>query len=344
MSRLLYAFALFSTASAAWAEDTYLPKTYTPHTLELPEHVPKPDLPTDNVLTKERIELGGRLFFDSLLSEDNRMACAACHSPVDGFSDPRQFSEGINGHIGKRQSMSVLNLAWKDSFFWDGRAKTLREQVLHPIKDPTEMSLPIRRAVARLNRYGNYKTDFEKAYGPGNVTEKKLALALENYLLSLKSTDSKYDDSVEGKVSLTEQEKLGQKLFHTPYDPKSQTRGASCYECHSGPLFTDHAFRNNGLNATDDLGRYVVTLKSDDKGKFVTPSLRNIELTAPYMHDGRFSTLEDVLDHYSSPFSQKHQTLDPALQPHASTGILLSNEEKAAIIAFLKTLTDPEHK
>ena len=315
------------------------PPGSTPYILEPAKGFPKPNLPADNILTEERASLGERLFHDTILSIDGTVSCAACHVVEFAFSDDVDLSRGFEGRLGKRNSMPIFNLAWKENFFWDARAKSLREQVLEPIQDHLEMAANLNRVVYRLNRRKTYREDFQKAYGPGPITKKTLSLALENFLLTIVSHDSKYDRVLANKVTFTKDEEKGRQLFFT----RHQKGGAGCFECHGGPHFTDYQARNNGLPLQPDLndtGIFQVTGKKEDTLKFVTPSLRNIGITSPYMHDGRFAKLEDAVAHYNSPLHQS-PTLDPKLK---KKGLGLSKEEQAALVAFLKTLTDPKFK
>ncbi len=299
--------------------------------------LPQPKLPADNPLTPAKIALGKDLFHDKALSRDLSISCASCHFSEHALSDPRRFSAGIEGRLGDRNAMPLFNLAWKDSFFWDGRAKSLREQVLIPIEDHREMDDSLANVVRKLAPKAK---EFEKAFGTAEVTAERMALALEAYLLTLTAHNSKFDRAQRGEVELTAEEKRGFELFMTEREPRLGAMGADCFHCHGGALFTDHLFRNNGLEiSAADTGRHRVTGLSLDKGTFVTPSLRNIALTAPYMHDGRFQTLEEVLDHYSHGV-QRTATLDPNLAKHPDGGLGLTAEEKRSVIAFLKTLTE----
>ena len=305
--------------------------------LSYPKSFGKPKLPKDNALTKERSALGERLFHDTILSIDGTVSCAACHVTEFAFSDDVDLSRGFEGRLGQRNSPPLFNLAWKDHFFWDGRAKSVREQVLQPIQDHLEMAANLNRVLFRLNRKKSYRQDFAKAYGPGQITRETLSLALENFLLTIVSGDSKYDRFVAGKEKLSKLEESGRKLFFTTHDKG----GAGCFQCHSGPHFSDFAYRNNGLPPAEDLndlGRFKVTKKSKDKLLFSTPSLRNIALTSPYMHDGRFAKLENAVEHYNS---KPH--LSPTLDSQLKTGGLsLTKTEQEALVAFLETLTDPQ--
>ena len=305
--------------------------------LVFPKEFGKPTLPIDNKLTKERISLGEKLFHDTILSIDGTVSCAACHVEEFAFSDDVDLSRGFEGRLGKRNSPPIFNLAWKNHFFWDGRARTVRDQVLQPIQDHLEMAANLNQVLYRLNRRKSYREDFKKAYGPGEITSEMLSLALENYLLTIVSGDSKFDQSLEKKVKLDPLEDEGRRLFFTSHE----SGGTGCSECHSGPHFSDFTFRNNGLRPApdlNDLGRYGVTGKEKDKLLFSTPSLRNVAITSPYMHDGRFKNLTEVIEHYNTALHQT-STLDPALKKQ---GLQLTAAEKRALLAFLQTLTDPQ--
>ena len=315
-----------------------LPKKLTPYPITLPKHIPIPALPLDNPLIKERVVLGKKLFSESKFSRTNSISCASCHQG-ETLSDPRQFSLGVDGKKGTRHSMPLFNLAWKKSFFWDGRSPSLRAQALIPIEDHLEMDETLDNVVAKLKADPTYPPLFAAAFGSGKITPQNIGLAIENFLLTRLSFDSKLDRSVKGMATLTTEEKRGFELFFTEFAPRLGKFGADCFHCHGGALFTDHSFHNNGLSTTDDIGLAAFTKKASDQFKFSTPSLRNIALTAPYMHDGRFATLEEVIDHYNSEF-KRTKTLDPNLAKHPR-GLGLSDADKKALIAFLKTLTDP---
>lgn len=316
-----------------------LPEHYTPYAFTMSRRFPIPELPRDNPLIVERVALGKRLFHEKSLSRNDTISCATCHLETHGFTDARATSIGIDGRQGDFNSMPLFNLAWKSNFFWDGRAETLRAQVLMPIADHREMDLSPATASNKLAAMDDYQTLFNKAFASPGITPEKMALALEQYLLTLVTGQSRFDKAMNGTETLTEIEKRGFELFITESDPRTGQRGADCFHCHGGPLFTDHQFHNNGL-ANAGQGRASVTGSSADRGKFITPSLRNISRTAPYMHDGRFATLEEVIDHYSTGV-HRSPALDPNLAKHPGTGLNLSRKDKDAIIAFLHTLTDP---
>jgi len=315
-----------------------LPDSPTPFPISLPRHVPIPKLPLDNPLITERVTLGKKLFHETSLSRTREISCASCHQGP-AMSDPRRFSPGVDGKHGNRHSMPLFDLAWKDSFFWDGRAPSLRAQALIPIEDHLEMDDSLENVIAKLQADPTYPKLFKQAFGSGAITAENIGLAIENFLLTQLSFDSKFDRSMKGQVELTDEEKRGFELFFTESEPRLGRHGADCFHCHGGTLFSDHDFHNSGLTPNEDIGLEATTGKASDRYKFSTPSLRNIALTAPYMHDGRFATLEEVVDHYNSPF-EPSQTLDPNLAKHPQ-GLGLSEEDQAALIAFLKTLSDP---
>lgn len=309
---------------------------------------PRPALPLDNPLLTERVILGKKLFHDTQLSKNNNISCASCHQQQHAFTDPRPLSKGTHGKNSTRHSMPLFNLAWKSSFHWDGQAPSLRSQTFLPTSNHLEMDQDLNHLTEKLNTDPTYQILFKKAFSSPTpdqtITPEKISLALENFLLTLTSHDSKFDQAANGKTTLTEQEQQGMTLFFTEHDPRSDRRGADCFHCHGGANFSNHQFHNNGLAPNikpTDLGRFLITKNPADKNKFATPSLRNIALTAPYMHDGRFQTLEQVIDHYSNPIPNS-PTLDPNLAKHPKTGLGLNQQEKAALLSFLKTLTDPK--
>lgn len=314
-----------------------LPPGTHAYPLAITQRFPQVTLPADNPLTQEGVALGEMLFHDKRLSINNSQSCASCHERNLAFSDARTVSLGAEGQKGTRQAMPLFNLAWSQSFFWDGRAASLRQQVLMPIQDAHEMNEKLERVVEKIS---DTKAQFEQAFGSSEITPDLIAKALEQYLLTLISQESRFDQTVRKVAQMTEEEKRGLQLFVTEFDPARGLRGADCFHCHGGTLFTDHQFKNNGLALSpEDLGRMLVTGKETDKGKFKTPSLRNIAATAPYMHDGRFATLEEVVEHYSTGV-KRSATLDPNLAKHPEAGLQLTAEEKHALVAFLKTLTD----
>jgi cytochrome c peroxidase len=312
----------------------------TPYAFVVPAGFPQPELPADNPLTQEGVALGEALFHDRRLSAGRVQSCASCHEQPRAFTDGRATSPGVDGTFGTRNSMPLFNLAWSPTYAWDGGKARLRDQVRAAMTNPIEMKADREAVAAELNRDAPLREKFAAAFGSPEITADRVDLALEQFLLTLVATDSKFDRALRGAAQLTEEEKQGFALFVTEFDPVRGRRGADCFHCHGGALFTDFGLRSNGLDlAGADAGRALVTGKSTDAAKFKTPSLRNVAVTAPYMHDGRFATLEDVIEHYDHGV-QRAPTLDPNLAKHPSAGLALTTEEKAALVAFLRTLTD----
>ena len=331
----------------------------TPLAFTVPPGFPQVALPADNPLTFEGVELGRRLFHDPRLSGDGTQSCADCHRPDRAFSDPRPLSLGIAGLPGTRHSMPLLNLAWSPDYAWDGSQPRIRDQALAAMRNPLEMHADPEKVAALLATDPAMAAAFEAAFGPAPaappptsglrskvsalppaVTSARLVAALEQHLLTLVSADSRFDRALRGEAELTELEKEGFALFATENDPARGQRGADCFHCHGGALFTDHQPKHNGLDlVSKDSGRARVTGSAADAGKFKTPSLRNVALTAPYMHDGRFQTLEEVVAHYDHGVARA-ANLDPNLAKHHASGLGLTSGEKSALLAFLHTLTD----
>lgn len=242
------------------------------------------------------------------------MACSSCHHEVLAFSDaPNQFSTGIDGVKGTRNAPALFNLAYQNRYFWDGRAPSLRVQALQPIQNPVELHDTLPDVLKKLSADQTYVKQFAKAFGSAGITPERIGLAMEQYMLTIYSGDSKFDRFRAGKATLTAQEQHGLKLFQTPFDPKQGKFGADCARCHSGPLFSDLEFKNNGVDIDpNDIGLMLVTNRPQDKDKFKTPSLRNVEVTAPFMHAGEYKTLSDAVGHYMDDITPS-ATLDPGL-------------------------------
>lgn len=309
---------------------------------QMPRSFPQPALPRDNPLTVPGVNLGEALFHDSRLSINGRQSCSSCHAPSTGFVDAgKRFSRGAEGREGNRNAMPLFNLAWQTNFFWDGRARSLREQVLAPIQNPVEMHATLDSVITNLVQ-GGYAAAFQAAFGSPEITTDRIARALEQYLLTFVSGNSKFDRVQAGQEKLTDEEAKGFQLFFTEYDPRHDQYGADCFHCHGGALFSDFGFHNNGLDLeanAADIGRSAITQRTYDRAKFKTPSLRNVAVTGPYMHDGRFNSLEEVVAHYVQGV-KRSDTLDPNLAKHPDGGVPMSGEDQRALIAFLKTLTD----
>ncbi len=332
----------------------------TPLPFTIPPGFPQIELPADNPLTVEGVALGAKLFRDPRLSGDGTQSCADCHQPAHAFSDPRPLSLGIDGQPGTRHSMPLFNLAWSPNYAWDGSQPRIRDQALAAMRNPLEMHADPEKVAALLATDPEMSAAFQAAFGPASppsdssapssvpptsvlrpaVTPARIAAALEQHLLTLVSSDSKFDRAIRGELELTEQEKEGFALFATEFDPGRGQRGADCFHCHGGQLFTDYQVKHNGLDLVSaDQGRAKVTNAAADRGKFKTPSLRNVALTAPYMHDGRFKTLEDVIAHYDHGVARA-DNLDPNLAKHPAEGLRLTDADKSALLAFLRTLAD----
>jgi cytochrome c peroxidase len=312
----------------------------TPLPFVVPAGFPQPELPADNPLTQEGVALGELLFNDRRLSAGSRQSCASCHAPERAFSDGQATSAGVDGLRGPRNSMPLFNLAWSPAYAWDGGKPRIRDQVRAAMTNPIEMKADLAVVVAALNRDAGLRGKFAAEFGSPEITADRVDLAIEQFLLTLVAADSKFDRSLRGTEHLTEEEKQGFALFVTEYDPARGRRGADCFHCHGGALFTDFGLRSNGLDvASADAGRALVTGKPTDAGKFKTPSLRNVAVTAPYMHDGRFGSLEEVVAHYDHGV-KRAPTLDPNLAKHPDAGLALTPAEQRALVAFLRTLTD----
>ena len=318
----------------------------TPYPLVIPPFFPPMDIPSNNPLTVEGVKLGRYLFWEKKLSGNNTMSCGTCHIPEHGFSDPAQFSTGITGALGNRQSMALVNLGWAYNYFWDGRAISLEDQVVQPVENPIEMDEDWNIALEELRNDPIYPPMFKAAFGTTEITKDKAAKALASFLRTLISADSKFDKERRGEYTFTPLEEAGFNLFlqEGGMNPTTQQPwgGADCFHCHghAGMQMSNYLMHNNGLDAHfhNDPGRAAITGNVLDSGKFKTPTLRNVALTAPYMHDGRFQTLEEVLDHYNSG-GVISTTIDPFMEA-SGHGLYLSEIDKQAVIAFLHCLTD----
>ncbi|MFM7731697.1 MAG: cytochrome-c peroxidase [Flavobacteriales bacterium] len=318
----------------------------TPYSLVIPPLFPQMDIPADNPLTVEGISLGRYLFWEKKLSGDNTQSCGSCHLPEHGFSDPNRYSVGIDGSQGNRQAMALVNLGWAYNYFWDGRSLTLEDQVIHPVENPIEMNEDWNHALEELRADPIYPALFKAAYGTEEITRDRAAKAMASFLRTMISADSKFDRERAGTYEFTPLEEQGFNLFLMEGGMNANTGtpwgGGDCFHCHgiAGMQMGDYLMHNNGLDShfAADPGLAAVTNNPLDSGKFKTPSLRNIELTAPYMHDGRFNTLEQVIGHYNTG-GQVSTTIDSFMEG-AGGGLYLDQASQMAIIAFLKTLTD----
>lgn len=314
----------------------------TPYRFETVKHFPKMPVSEINRTTNEGVNLGRFLFYDSILSIDYSMTCASCHQQNHAFSDaPNQFSVGVNGDSLSRNTMPLYNLAWYPSFFWDGKAKTIEEQVFFPVKSHLEMNLDWGVAENRIRKSTLYKPLFKLAFGNQKIDSNLIAKAIAQFERTLISSSSKFDDILNGNGYLTEDEYKGYGLVN------DQTKGG-CLHCHitdGNGLGTNQKFSNNGLDPYfeeedyTDKGKAKITGLKSDIGKFKIPSLRNLSYTSPYMHDGRFTTLKQVLDFYSEGVNHS-LNVDSKMEFSKQGGNHLSEIEKNNIILFLLTLND----
>ena len=278
-----------------------------------------------NELSAEKVALGKALFFDPILSVDSTISCGSCHQIEYAMSDRnRKFSIGVDGQLGTRNSPALFNLAWQEDFMWDGGVNHLEFVPLAPIENHIEMNLDFVEAMDRLNNSKYYRTEFKRIFDVDHISDREFLYAMAQFMAVMVSAESKYDDMVLGKSKFSMDEQKGYELFKT-----------NCAECHAEPLFTSTTFKNNGLDSTiTDEGRKRTTTYEEDLGKFKVPSLRNLAYTAPYMHDGKLKTLEEVLDHYSDGIQSNSQS------PPDIENLNLSELEKQQIISFLHTLND----
>lgn len=302
----------------------------TPVYFEVPKGWPQPQYDfKKNPLTEEGFQLGRHLFYDPIMSRDSTISCSSCHLQQTGFTHvDHDLSHGIEGRIGTRNSLALINLAWSKSFHWDGGVNNLEMQPINPIESPTEMDEKLQNVVAKLQRSDKYKTLFTKAFGDEKITSQRLLKALAQFTVSLKSTNAKYDKVMRKTETFTAQEQHGYDVFKV-----------NCASCHTEPLFSSDRFENNGLaidNTLNDLGRTKITGRAADQRRFKVPTLRNIQFTFPYMHDGRFKTLTEVVKHYNSLTNNKN------LGKELSQPMNLSDKDRVDLVAFLQTLTDKE--
>ena len=303
------------------------------YNLEIPADFPALAFDRDkNPVTVNGVALGKKLFYEGRLSRNNSISCGFCHIQENAFTHHgHPVSHGIDNRLGIRNAPPIQNMAFLRNYTWDGVSHDLDERSLVPITTDFEMDSSMPEVVGKLNTDANYKKLFKAAFGDENITGERVLKAISQFMATMVSADSKYDRVLKGKTTFTAEENEGYKLFRT-----------NCASCHSGALFTDESFRNTGMyyNAQyNDRGRYRVTLDWNDNMKFRVPSLRNVEYTAPYMHDGRFTTLEAVLNFYSD-LVENQPNLDPLLKKDGHIGIRMNPSEKQYIIAFLKTLSD----
>lgn len=302
----------------------------TPLYFEVPKGWPKPHYDfTKNPLTEEGFQLGRQLFYDPIMSKDSTISCASCHLQATAFAHvDHSLSHGIDGKIGTRNSVALVNLAWSKSFMWDGGVNHLDMQPLNPITSPTEMNESLENVVAKLRKNVKYSALFNAAFGDSNITGQRILKALSQFELMLVSANSKYDQVMLNKAEFTDREQKGYELFKS-----------NCAACHHEPLFASDKFENNGLDidtTLDDSGRMKITGNPQDYLRFKVPTLRNIQFSFPYMHDGRYKTLTEVLKHYNTISDNNLHSAQLSLPMN------LTDNDRVDLVLFLKTLTDKE--
>lgn len=317
--RLIVAAAMVTSVvlgTRLWAADGTLPK--------VPLGLKPPPIPADNPLTPEKVELGKQLYFDPRLSCDDTVSCASCHDPKKGWSNGAQFATGVRSQLGGRNAPTVINAAYAELQFWDGRANLLEGQALGPIQNPVEMDHKLEDCVTKLNKIEGYRQQFRKVFNT-DVTPENIAKAIAAFERTVLSGNAPYDKFKAGDTkALSEAAQRGMKLFFGK---------GHCSACHTGPVFSDQAFHNIGVGMDKpkpDLGRYEVTKMTGDKGAFKTPTLRDIARTGPYMHDGSLKTLEEVVEHYDKGGIPNPQ-LDEEIFP-----LKLTAQEKADLVTFMR--------
>ncbi|MCS3531053.1 cytochrome-c peroxidase [Chryseobacterium sp. JUb7] len=327
---LLFSFLSFVSCSDEVIEPLEKDEIYN---LSFPSYFPEMTFDTSgNPITKNGVELGRKLFYEGRLSRNNTISCGFCHIQENAFTHHgHTVSHGVDDRIGIRNAPPIQNMAFLKRYMWDGVIHNLNEQPIIPITNEDEMDSSMPEVISKLSSDSKYKKLFKEAYGDENITGERVLKALSQFMITMISADSKYDRVKLGKENFLSDEAQGMNLFQQ-----------KCSSCHSGALFTDESFRNTGMyynTQFKDAGRYRVTLDQNDWMKFRVPTLRNVEYTAPYMHDGRFYTLEAVLNFYSDNV-EDNPNLDPQLKQNGHIGIAMNTQEKQFIIAFLKTLSD----
>jgi cytochrome c peroxidase len=312
----------------------------TPASVNVPQWVLDsigPMMPApNNPLTVEGIALGRKLFHDPLLSDNYTQSCSSCHAQQHGFSDSLSFSVGTNGATGSRNAMAVINLGWDDHFFWDGRRHSLEEQAHDPVTNPIEMRNTWPVVVQRLQDDPDYVIMFAKAFGATPIDSTQVVKAIAQFERTLVSFNSPFDrfQYLGDSTALNQQEQRGLTVF---------MRDGHCVDCHSEPLLVDHGLRNNGLDMNPvDSGYGGITGNPNDVGKFKVPTLRNIAHTAPYMHDSRFTTLEQVVNFYAHDVQVNNPHLDPHMDPWRFGLVNLDAQDEADLVAFLRALSDED--
>lgn len=298
--------------------------------------------PADNIPSAEKRDLGKMLFFDPRLSASGQIACGSCHEPQLGWGDGKRVANGHDRKTGNRNAMTLLNVGYYETLFWDGRAHSLEDQARFPVQDHVEMNLDIKEMEKKVRQFKGYEPMFQKAFGSTEINLEKIFKAIATFERSIVSPSSRFDLFVQGKSdALKDEEVLGLHLFRTK---------AGCINCHNTPFFSDNQFHNDGQtlfgSVNEDLGRYLVTRNTADVGKFKTPTLREVANTGPWMHHGNFPSLKDVVFFYDrgnpAPIQKKYQGDRDSLLPKTDPmlkKLFLSNKEVDALIAFMQSIT-----
>lgn len=303
-------------------------------------------IPANNPTTKQGVYLGRMLFYENRLSAANTVSCGSCHHQDKAFTDGLAFSKGVDNVLTSRNSMSLANLLWARKFFWDGRADGLEEQAITPLTNPHEMGQSLDASAQKIGKIAAYPPLFKLVYGDSSITGDRIVKAIAQFERTLISANSRYDQYLRSAYQPTPDELKGMELFNNAPQPEKGIRGANCSHCHGGVKTYMELFHNNGLDSIPkDAGIAELTSLPADRGRFKVPTLRNIALTAPYMHDGRFKTLDQVLDHYSDHILES-ASLSSFLRGESNepggTSLKLQPLEKKQIIAFLNMLTDQD--
>lgn len=326
---------LFALTILACQDDEGISTQNNKYQFKVPENFPEPTYTfNNNPVSEAGFELGRKLFYDPLLSKDQTIACSSCHSQSVAFTDAQhRLSIGVDGRIGNRNAPSLANMAFRENFLWDGGIVHLDFVPVNAIENELEMDNDFSTIIERLEKDSDYLNRFQKAFGSELINSGRILQALSQFMVLMISADSDYDKYVRDEpVSIDSNALKGMAIFES-----------KCATCHSGQLFTNQEFLNNGLDIEfpNDPGRALITEQQHDLGKFRVPGLRNVALTAPYMHDGRFDDLYEVLDHYSNSVKDS-PGLSPILKAGDELGIPLTDQEKEDLIAFLNILTDQE--
>jgi cytochrome c peroxidase len=327
---VLITAVIFIALTGASNDDGYGVFNPNPIELKIPPGWPKPtaNIFANNKLTEEGFRLGKKLFYDGKLSKDGEVSCASCHQQFAAFATfDHDLSHGVNNTLSTRNAPALYNLAWKSNLHWDGGINHIEVQPLSPLTAPNEMGETLENVINKLKKDTSYKRMFKAAFGDAEINSQRMLKALAQFTGTLISANSKYDKVKRGEAVFTPFEEKGYMVFKS-----------KCASCHQEPLFSDFSFRNNGLplNRFNDIGRQKITRKSSDSLKFLVPSLRNAQLTFPYMHDGRIYSIPQVIEHYRSGISTEQPTLDSSLKNR----IQLTNLEKNQLVYFIYTLTD----